>query len=121
MGLTTPFLIAGLVVMLDIGLAVNERMELDRNVRAGVHAVMARVTEPDDIESAIEASAGGSSGITIDVSKVCSCGNTVTACTNWCSGSTPPSVVINIKATKPQTGFMLPELTLESESHVQLR
>jgi Flp pilus assembly protein TadG len=121
MGLAAPFLIAGLIMMLDAGLAVNERMKLDRNVRAGVQAVMARVTDPTAIKNAVENSTDGATNINVAVNQVCSCGSTVTACTNWCGGNVPPSVVIFIKATKQQTSLMLPNMTLESDSHVQLR
>jgi Flp pilus assembly protein TadG len=49
MGIMTPFLVFGLVMMLDVGLAINERMNLDQDVRAGVQAAVSNITEPSDI------------------------------------------------------------------------
>ena len=121
MGLLAPILVAGLVMMLDAGIAVNERMKMDRYLRAGVQATMSRITDPIDIKNSVMAATEGASGISVAVDRVCSCGSTVTVCTNWCTGNTPPSVVMFIKATKQQTNIMLPDMTLESETHVQLR
>ncbi len=121
MGLLAPILVAGLVMMLDAGIAVNERMKMDRYLRAGVQATMARITDPNDIKNSVLAATEGATGITVAVDRVCSCGSTVTVCTNWCTGNTPPSVVMFIKATKQQTNMMLPNMTLRSETHVQLR
>lgn len=121
LGITAPVLIVSLVFMLDVGLAVNTRMEMDRNVRAGVQAAMSQIHDLDAIKDMIRNSAGGSDAVTLDVSKVCSCDGTATACTNWCSADEPPSVFINISAKQSYSGLMMPASVLESQTHVQLR
>lgn len=120
-GLTAPFLIIALVMMLDVGIAVETRMELDRNVRAGVQAAMSQINDPDAIRNLILTSTGGSENVSVNVNKTCSCGSTATSCTSWCSAQEPPSVFVNISAIQPYSGLILPTFQLESETHVQLR
>jgi Flp pilus assembly protein TadG len=120
-GLTAPFLIIALVTMLDVGIAVETRMEMDRNVRAGVQATMSQINDPNAIRDFILAATNGSENVSINVNKTCSCGSTATSCTSWCSAEEPPSVFVNINAVQPYSGLMLPPFQLESETHVQLR
>ncbi|WP_436639789.1 TadE/TadG family type IV pilus assembly protein [Microbaculum sp. FT89] len=121
MGLFAPPLIIGVVLMADIGLAVEARMELDRNVRAGVQAAMSNVSDLEAIKGVVLASANGSEAISVAVGKTCTCGSAAASCTSWCAPEVPPSVFINISATEAYSGLMLPALTLESKTHVQLR
>lgn len=121
MGLFAPPLIIGVVLMADIGLAVEARMELDRNVRAGVQAAMSNVSDLNAIKGVVLASANGSQAISVDVGKTCTCGSAAASCNSWCAPEVPPSVFINISATEAYSGLMLPALKLESKTHVQLR
>ena len=121
MGLVTPIVLFGFILMLDVGIAVSERMELDRNVRAGAQAVMSLTNEPKDVKDLIVASTEGANNVSVTVNKTCTCGNTAAACNIMCGADEPPSVFLNISAVKPYTGIMLPAFNLESETHVQLR
>jgi Flp pilus assembly protein TadG len=121
MGLVAPILLFGLLLMLDVGVAVAERMDLDRNVRAGVQAAMAHINDPDAVKDVVVASLNGAQGVVVTVNKTCACGSTSTACTSWCSAQEPPSVFVNISAVKDYSGLWLPEIELKSETHVQLR
>lgn len=119
--MTAPFLIIALVMMLDVGVAVGARMEIDRNVRAGVQAAMSQINDPNTIRDFVLASAAGTGNISVNVNKTCSCGSTATPCNTWCSAQVPPSVFVNISAILPYSGLLLPSFQLESETHVQLR
>ncbi len=121
MGLVTPIILFGLILMVDVGIAVSERMELDRNVRAGAQAVMALTNEPKDVKNLIVASTEGANNVSVTVNKTCTCGNAAAACNTMCGADEPPSVFLNISAIKPYTGMMLPAFNLESQTHVQLR
>jgi Flp pilus assembly protein TadG len=121
MGLIAPLLAIALVLMLDVGIAVAERMELDRDVRAGAHMAMSQVNEPDAIKNIIVASAGGAQNLLVAVDKTCSCGGAVVQCTSWCSAQEPPSVFINIRASKPHSGLIMPAFSVGSQTRVQLR
>lgn len=120
MALVAPILLFGLLLVLDVGIAVAERMDLDRNVRAGVQAAMANINDPDAVKDVVVASLNGAQGVSVTVTKTCACGSTGTACTSWCSAEEPPSVFVNISAVKPHSGRML-SVVLESKTHVQLR
>jgi Flp pilus assembly protein TadG len=121
MGLVAPILLFGLLLMLDVGVAVAERMDLDRNVRAGVQAAMAHINDPDAVKDVVVASLNGAQGVVVTVNKTCACGSTSTACTSWCSAQEPPSVFVNISAVKDYSGLWLLPIELKSETHVQLR
>jgi Flp pilus assembly protein TadG len=121
MGIFAPILIVGTILMADVGLAVGARMDLDRNVRAGVQAAMSNVSDLNAIKDVVMASAEQSTAISVAVNKTCTCGSVVTSCTTWCEPEVPPSVFINISATEAYDGLMLPALKLESKTHVQLR
>lgn len=116
-----PFLLGALVLMVDVGMAVESRMEMDRNVRAGVQATMANINDLATIQTVIADAGAAAAGVTITVNRTCACGETASSCDSWCAGGEPPSVFINIAATRPFSGMMLPPFTLESETHVQLR
>ena len=120
-GLTAPFLIIALIMMLDVGIAVETRMEMDRNVRAGVQAAMSQINDPNAIRDLVLAATNGLENVSVNVNKTCSCIGTATSCTSWCSAQEPPSVFINISAIQPYSGMFLPTFQLESETHVQLR
>ena len=121
MGLLTPVILIGFLLMTDVGIAVAERMDLDRNVRAGVQAVMALTNDPKDVKDLVLASTNGTPNVSVAVSKTCACGNSAAPCNSLCSADEPPSVFLNISASKPYTGLILPTFNLGSQTHVQLR
>ncbi|WP_157739049.1 TadE/TadG family type IV pilus assembly protein [Labrenzia sp. VG12] len=121
MALVAPFLIFGLLMMLDIGMAVREGLNLDHSTRVGAQAVMSNINEANDISNLILASANEPDKVTIAVEKTCSCDGLAVDCANWCSAKEPPSVFLNISAVKLHKGFLLPPFNLESETHVQIR
>lgn len=121
MGLIAPTLLLGLLLMIDVGLALAERMELDRNVRAGVQATMANVSDLSAIRDVILSTADDPDSLTVAVEQTCSCAGVAVACTDWCTADEPPSVFINISAVQDYAGLMLPAMTLDAVTHVQLR
>jgi len=96
-------------------------MDLDRNVRAGVQAVMALTNDPKDVKDLVLASTNGTPNVSVAVSKTCACGNSAAPCNSLCSADEPPSVFLNISASKPYTGLILPTFNVGSQTHVQLR
>ncbi|WP_428651631.1 TadE/TadG family type IV pilus assembly protein [Roseibium sp.] len=121
MALISPVLILGLLLMLDIGVAVKERLDLDHSTRTGAQAVMANVNDTTEIRNLVVATTEGDPGVSVSVEKVCSCGTTAVSCTSWCTADTPPSVFMNISATKLHVGFLLPQFNVESQTNVQIR
>jgi hypothetical protein len=121
LALTSPFLILGLVGMMDLGLALGARMELDRNVRAGVQAVVSQIVDPIVVKSYVLSARSNGDDIDVTVGKRCTCGSATASCTGWCTGGAAPSVFIDIKAKKAHHGILLPDFNLDSETHVQIR
>lgn len=120
-GLIAPVLIVSLVMMLDAGFALGQRLELDRNVRAGVQATIASERDLNTIRDFVLSSSDDPAAMTVNVTKTCSCGGVAVACTDWCSADVPPAVFINISAVQDYDGVMLPPFTLNAETYVQLR
>ena len=120
-GLAAPMLFTGLLLMLDVGLAIGDRMELDRNVRAGVQATMVNVSDLTAIRDVILSTADNPDSLTVNVERNCSCGGVAVSCTAWCTTDEPPSVFINISAVQDYEGLLLPAMTLDAVTHVQLR
>lgn len=121
MALVSPFLILGLLLMLDVGIAVKERMNLDHNTRTGAQAVMTNLNDTQMVKDLIVASSGGATDISVTVEKICTCDGSGVSCTTWCSPTAPPSVFLQISAARPHNGFLLPDFTVESQTHVQIR
>ena len=121
MAMLSPLLMFGMVAMMDVGVAVSERMELDRSVRSGVQAAISNVSDLTEIKSVVLASAENNEKMSVAIDKNCSCGSIAASCTALCTGDEPPSVYIDIKASRLHIGMIMPDLNLESESRVQLR
>lgn len=121
MALVSPVLILGLLMMLDVGFAVRERLNLDHSTRTGAQAVMSNINDPAEISQIVLATANEPQNVTIAVNKTCACASTPVNCSNWCSAKEPPSVFLNISAAKQHDGFLLPPFNLESQTHVQIR
>lgn len=130
-----PVLLGGLIVMTDIGLALNERMNLDQAVRAGAEFVMNDVTDESDLEELVGAAATGYSSDdpqnvnssprpTVDVVMSCSCPGVTTppSCSEICtSNERPPNVYYDISATKTYEAIFLPDFALRTQIRVQVR
>ena len=120
-GLLAPMLVLGLVLMLDVGFAIGQRMELDRNVRAGVQATMSNINDLTAVRDVVLSTADAPDELTVTVNRTCSCAGAAAPCTTWCAGGEPPSVFVNISAVQDYEGVMLPPITLDSDTYVQLR
>lgn len=121
MALVTPFLVLGLLLMVDVGIAIGERLDLDHSTRTGAQAVMANLNDTMQISSLMLASTRAPEDVTVSVEKTCACGGTTVECTSWCSAEEPPSVFMNISAARLHDGFLLPPFNVESRTHVQIR
>jgi Flp pilus assembly protein TadG len=116
-----PILIFSLIAMVDTGLAIGDRMELDRTVRAGAQAAMSLQNDAAEIQGFIEAATIDLTPVTVNVAKSCTCGTNVATCNTICSGGDAPSVFIEINAVESYDGLLLNSIQLESSTRVQLR
>ena len=119
-GILAPFLLGGLLLMVDVGIALGARMEMDRNVRAGAQAAMSLNNTTSSIETIILASAEEAADLGVSVDLVCTCASTAADCTVTCGSGQAPSVFVDISASRDYSGFLLSR-QLESRSRVQIR
>ena len=108
-------------MMVDIGGAIAERMEMDRNVRAGAQAAMSLNNDLSSIEGIILASTEEPENLTVDVNMQCLCSEASASCTTPCPDTTAPAVFVEISALQPYDGIIMPERTLTSQTRVQIR
>ena len=133
--LGAPVLLLGLIIVTDLGLAVNERMNLDQSLRQGAQFAMGDVSSETDLEKLVSAASTGSYGeqqgdVTnsdapiVDVTRSCACPDAPTvevACTTVCTGDLPPSIYYDFTAQKTHAAIFLPDMTLKSSITVQVR
>ena len=116
-----PMIIFGLLTMVDIGGAIAERMEMDRNVRAGAQAAMSLNNDVSSIEEIILASTEEPENLTVAVNMQCLCSEASAVCTTPCPDATAPGVFVEISTQQAYDGIIIPERTLTSQTRVQIR
>ncbi len=143
-GMIAPILFFGVLMTVDLGMALGERMELDHIVRAGAESAMVRYDEDDvlkvmksttekNFSVASEQDGGGSEGtyqggmsypVTLSVNRYCACADAPTvevSCANICTGDLPPNVYFDVGAAKTYAGMIVPNLHFDAGMRVQLR
>lgn len=133
--LMAPILVVGLLIVTDIGLAVNERMLLDQATRAGAELAMNNVDDADTLENMVVSSATGAYGQElndvddseipdVEVMNFCECpdapGAAVT-CNTLCTGDIVPSAYWSFFTSKDYDGIFVPTFVIETELTVQTR
>ena len=116
-----PMIILGTLIMVDLGGAIAERMEMDRNVRAGAQAAMSLNNDLGSIQGIILASTEEPENLTVDVNMQCLCSDAAASCTTPCPDTTAPAVFVEISALQPYDGIIMPARTLTSQTRVQIR
>ena len=133
--IAAPMLIISLITVTDIGLAMQQRMNLDQSVRAGAEFAMNNVSDVETIKEMVKSAATGSHGqnrndvssnaptVTVPPS-YCECPDargTAVACDVLCTGDVPPSIFYDISATRRYDAIFVPDFTLASQITVQVR
>ncbi|MGE0181637.1 MAG: TadE/TadG family type IV pilus assembly protein [Parvularculaceae bacterium] len=130
-----PVLLVGLVIVTDVGLAVNDRMNLDQSVRAGAEFAMNDVDDETTLEDMVKSAATGAYGQalgdvdsadipTVDVTRLCECADSpgvAVSCTTLCTGEIPPSIYYDFVASRSYQGIFIPDFTMATEMKVQVR
>ncbi|MCB2098448.1 MAG: pilus assembly protein [Parvularculaceae bacterium] len=130
-----PVLLVGLVIVTDVGLAVNDRMNLDQSVRAGAEFAMNDVDDETTLEDMVKSAATGAYGQalgdvdsadipTVDVTRLCECSDSpgvAVSCTTLCTGEIPPSIYYDFVASRSYQGIFIPDFTMATEMKVQVR
>ena len=133
-GLIAPILFFGLLSAVDIGMAVDERMEVNHVLRAGAEAAINSSSE--DVVLAIMAATasqnmtasidgnGAPGDLNLTVNQYCACPDATeaaVACTAVCPGDVPTYVYYQIDGSKDYTGMFIPNISFAPSMRVQIR
>lgn len=130
-----PILFFGLLSMVDLGLAVNERMTIDHVLRAGAQRALADPGETA-VMSALNATAEKnftlasnnnppvSNPLALTVTRFCACPDQTgiaVACSTICTGTTPTFTYYRLSGQKTYKGMLIPSITAKPSVQVQIR
>jgi pilus assembly protein CpaE len=131
--LIAPVFAAALVAMVDVGLALYERMSMDHILRSGGQAAMSD-PGPSQVLKVMQSAIAsgfveGPETIKLDLPKrFCACPDNTEvdpaqapACSDPCPDSTVPYVYYRIRASKTYDGVFVPPIPLDSSLQVQVR
>lgn len=130
-----PMLIFGLLAMVDLGLALTERMTIGHILRAGAQGAtqdagiasidnVLRATAAKNMTVAKAGTIGDDTTLGLDVRRICSCAAQPTvavACSTTCAGETPTQIFYVLSANKTYSGLFLPRLSQAKVLQVQVR
>lgn len=127
--LVTPVLLIGLVAMVDIGLATSRLMVVNQSVRAGADFAMDNPNDLAEVERAVYRAAGASAedsspeALSVAATRSCQCpGSTAGVnCFNLCTDGEPPSVFVDVVASRAYQALLLPDFSIGSRLQVQTR
>jgi pilus assembly protein CpaE len=128
-GLVAPMLVVGLLSMVDIGRAVNERIALENVLRAGARVA---ISDPgaEAVRNAIgvvesgQRAATARGALTFDAQRYCACtDDTATArdCDVTCAGALPTAIFYRLTSSTTYDGMLLPSMRLGAETRVRIR
>jgi len=133
-GLVAPILFFGLLSAIDLGLAVNERMEVNHVMRAGAEAainksdeatVLAIMAATAQQNMTVDINGQGAPGdLSLTVNQYCACPDatdTEVACSTICTGNVPTYVYYQIDGSKSYTGMFIPNISFAPTMRVQIR
>jgi pilus assembly protein CpaE len=133
-GLVAPILFFGLLSAIDIGLAVNERMEVNHVLRVGAEAAINKSDE--DVVLAIMAATasqnmtastngqGAAGDLSLTVNQYCACPDATevaVTCSTICPGDVPTYVYYQLNGSKTYTGMFIPNISFAPSMRVQIR
>ena len=133
-GLVAPILFFGLLSAVDLGLAVNERMDVNHVLRAGAEAAINK-SDADDVLAIMAATAsqnmtasidgqGNAGDLSLTVNQYCACPDATevaVTCTTICTGNVPTYVYYQIDGSKTYTGMFIPNISFTPSIRVQIR
>ena len=135
-GLVAPILFFGLLSAVDLGLAINERMEVNHVLRAGAEAAINKSDE-DDVLAIMAATAaqnmtvsvddddhGATGDLSLTVNQYCACPDATeleVVCSTICTGNVPTYVYYQLDGSKTYTGMFIPDISFAPSMRVQVR
>lgn len=124
--LFAPILFLSLLSMVDIGLALNERMTIDHILRGGAQTAMQGGDEAA-VLNVLETTAAKNftaEEVLFDVVRYCACAEdpgVAVACSTTCAGPSATSIYYRLTGTKSYDGIFLPTMNMAPSVEVQRR
>lgn len=134
--LFAPVLFFALLAMVDIGLAVSERMTIDHVLRAGAQSAIVDQSK-ESVLAVMQSTArknfslageadprAGAEPLSLSVSRYCACPDqpeTAVACSTTCPGPASTYIFLRMSGQKTYDAMILPSFPLERSMEVQLR
>jgi pilus assembly protein CpaE len=125
--LFAPILFLSLLAMVDLGLAIYERMTIDHVLRAGAQVAMADPGVPGVLTVLNTTAAKNFSEADkpdFQVNRDCACPEakgTVVACSTTCSGPTSTFIYYRLSGAKDYQGMIIPQIALGPKMQIQIR
>jgi len=133
-GLVAPILFFGLLSTVDLGMAINERMEVNHVLRAGAEAAINKsdeatvlaimaATASQNMTPSIDGQ-GGAGDLNLTVDQYCACPDATevaVTCSTICTGNVPTYVYYQIDGSKTYTGMFIPNISFAPSMRVQIR
>ncbi len=123
-----PMLFFGLLSMVDLGLAINERMTIDHVLRAGAQRAIADPGAADVLNvvntTAAKSFSSSKTPLSVTVQRFCACPEstgTAVACSTSCQGPKPTFIYYRLSGLKTYKGMLLPAITAKPAVQVQIR
>jgi pilus assembly protein CpaE len=133
--LLVPLLVLACLATVDIGLAINEKMDIDQSLRAGSEGAMMDLGQ-DKVRDLVQAIASENFSIAsssiypadalnVTVTRFCACPGTVSpsvGCTSTgCAGSAKPYLYYRLAADKKYKSIFLPIIPLRGSVLVEVQ
>jgi pilus assembly protein CpaE len=133
--LIAPMLIIGLVTMVDVGLAANERMTIDHVLRSGAQRAMAdpgagavlnvlKDTATRNFTLPPDGAPQPPHTLSLSAVRFCACPEdtgAAVACSTICSGPKPTFIYYRLLGAKTYKGMIIPSVTSSISMQVQIR
>lgn len=127
--LISPMIFFGLLSLVDVGRAINERMALDAALRAGAQIAMSDLGTTA-VQSAVTLVDMGRMAtdergtLLLNVERFCACPEDTASslsCTAICAGLSPTAIYYQLKGSTTFDGILIPTIELATESRVRVR
>lgn len=133
--LLAPMLIFSTLAMVDLGLAISERMTIGHILRSGAQSAtenvgttrisqVMRTTAAKNMTVVAAGSAGTDTAIALSAVRICACASqpsVAVACSTTCTPNAPTQVYYVLSGSKTYDGLILPRFTQSKSLEVQVR
>ena len=133
--LLAPMLVFAVLAMVDLGMALSERMTIGLVLRAGAQVATnnvgvvaitqaVRATAAQKMQLAAVGASGNDTLLALTVSRFCTCAGAPSlevVCSTTCTANAPTQIFYALSGQKTYAGLILPRFSLTKSLQVQVR